>query len=253
MFGPNVFGVPGGQRVVGERVAEIGRTAVRRVRVPEVHMQEPAVVGAAPVQPVQHDLGHFVGELHPPLARVVHFVEVGVPVPGRVPFGEGADRGGVEADVAERAHPAGFSQRRLETPFGPLHKGLRSRAAVVDHAVVNAETAAEKGRPTRHARGIGDVQVFETNTIGGQRIDVGAGGPVVSVAAEVVGAQRIDVDVKDSHGMNCKGLIRHVRNRPDQKGRALPMQPSCRYPWGPMTVRPTPPIHLRAGIRPWAH
>ena len=44
MLADNLFSHPTGQRLVGEGIAELRRRAVRCMRVPVVHMQEPVVV-----------------------------------------------------------------------------------------------------------------------------------------------------------------------------------------------------------------
>jgi hypothetical protein len=51
--GPHLLGVPGRHRVVGERVPVVGRHVVGGVRIPQVHVQEPRVRGAAPVEPIR--------------------------------------------------------------------------------------------------------------------------------------------------------------------------------------------------------
>ena len=70
---------------------------------------------------------------------------------------------------------------------------------MVDHPGVEPEAAAPEGRPGGQAGGIGGIDVVKPHAPGCQRVDIRAGVPVVAVAAQVVGAQAVNVDVEDAH------------------------------------------------------
>ena len=196
----DLFRKPGRQRLVGEWLAVATRCAVWRVRVPEVDVQEPVVLPGVARQPVERHRAHLVGALAAAFAGVVDLVEVGVPVPGGVALAEGTDRCRAQAGLAQLPHPARAGKRRAELPAGPLDERVRRHAAVVDDAGVDAEAPGEEGGAAGQAGHVGGVAVVEAHALLGQPVDVRAGRAVVSVAAEMVGAQRVDVDREDAHG-----------------------------------------------------
>ena len=56
-----------------------------------------------------------------------------------------------------------------------------------------------KRRAAREARDVRRVHVREPHPFGGECVDVRRRGPVIAVAAEVIGAQRVDVEIQQAH------------------------------------------------------
>ncbi len=80
-----------------------------------------------------------------------------------------------------------------------LRKGLGSRTAVIHHPVVKAKPAAPECGPRRQARCIRHIRIVKPAAFGRDAIYRGTGVPVVPVAAQVVRAQAVDIEVEDAH------------------------------------------------------
>ena len=195
----HLFGQPGRQRVVGEHVAEARGGAIGRVGVPHVDMEEPTGAVGVTVEPVTGGRRHLVGGLQAPGPQVEALVEPGVEVVGGVPLGESADGGGPHPHVPEGAHPAVPGCLCLELTGGPFEGEVGGGAGVVDHTVTDAELPGGQGGARRQARRVRCIDTVEADTLGGQGVQVRTGGPVVPVTPEVVGPQRVDVEVDEVH------------------------------------------------------
>ena len=199
---------PGGDGGVGEGGFQRGGGAVGSVRVPVVDVEIPVVAGGVVGEPAIDDGLDGLGGFHAALAGVVDFVEAGVEMPGGVALPERTDHGGVEAELLKLAGEALVVEVVAEVAAGALDFGLGGGAAVSDHAGVDAEPARVEGGARRQAGGVGRVGSLEYHALAGKGVDGGAGVAMIAVAAEVVGAKAVDVDVKDAHGISGRGWRR---------------------------------------------
>src|SRR6185437_5445080 len=92
-------------------------------------------------------------------------------------------------------------QAGKEPSLRPVDHRIGIGAAMVDHAVVNAEAAREERRAAREARDVGGVDALEEDGSGCDGIDFWACRTVIAGAAQVVGTPGVDVDVEQSHGL----------------------------------------------------
>src|SRR3974377_1032315 len=113
-----------GGGVVCERITERGGSPVGRVRVPEVHVEEPVLPSSVTGQPVGGHGSHLVRSLQPKCSEVVALVEAGIEVIGRVPLGKGAEGCCEHAFVAEHAHPAVAGGGRAESSMAALREWI---------------------------------------------------------------------------------------------------------------------------------
>ena len=72
-------------------------------------------------------------------------------------------------------------------------------SVVGDDAVLDTEAGRKERCPARKARRVGNIDVGESSALRRDPIDVRGGGTVVAVAAQVIGAQRVDVDLENAH------------------------------------------------------
>lgn len=159
------------------------------MRIPEVDVQEPVILCAAALQPVDRHGRHVISPVAAAEGGVVNLVEIRVPVPSRMPVAERADGRGVQPGIAQAADPAGPAQGRLRGPAGALDKRIAGRAAVVDDTGMDPHPPAEQTRAARGAWCVGDENIVEAHALSRDAIDVWAGGAVIAVAAQVVRAQ----------------------------------------------------------------
>ncbi len=70
---------------------------------------------------------------------------------------------------------------------------------MIDHAVMNPESATEE----RGARGetgrIRNMAAIKLHAVCRHAVDTRAGCPVIAIAAEMIGPQRINIEVEDAH------------------------------------------------------
>ena len=226
----NLLRKPTWQRLALEWVpVGLGRP-VGGVRVPVVHVQEPVVllgVAPDPLQCIRRDL---IGDLSATRPGIVHLSEASVPVPRGVALAERTDCRCVEAGAAQGAHPARPRIDVTEAAPGPLDEGVRCRAAVVHHPGVETAPPAPHRCTRGEARGIGIIAVLKAHSLPGQCIHVGAGIPMVAIAAQVIGSQRVDVDVQDPH----RYLLFTAR------GRRWRLPPRCQRPSHDLLSDPSP-------------
>ncbi len=162
-------------------------------------MEEPVVGCGVALEPVEGHSTDFVSTLAATFPGVVDLIEVGVPVPGGVALTKGTDGNSTEAGLAETPHPARAGERGAKLAVRTFDEGVGGNATVIDDTGMNAEAAREESRTTGQTRDIGGIALVEADALSGDAIDVGTGLAVVAVAAEVIGAEGIDVDVEDAH------------------------------------------------------
>ena len=191
---------PLGERRVGEGITEAFRCAVGRVRIPDINVQEPLFAAPVALQPVERQPRHLVGVFHAGLAGIDDLAEAGIPVPAAVPFAEARDCCGVIVEIAQSAHPAFLVEGSRPSAFRALAEWLACRAAMADDAGAHAVPSA----PQRGARGmaghVGDINVLEAHAVARQAVDHRGRIAMVSVAAEMVAPEAVDVDVENVHG-----------------------------------------------------
>ena len=107
----------------------------------------------------------------------------------------------VQPGLLERRRQAGGRQAVAEPAIRPIDARVGARAAVVDHAGVDAEAAGHQRGARGQARRIRAVGVVEPHALRRDAVDVGRGVPVIPVAAEVVGPQGVEVEVENAHGL----------------------------------------------------
>ena len=168
------------------------------MRIPVVDVQEPVIFLPVPFEPVERQGGDVMRRFQPTLPGIVDFTPAGVPPPGRMPLPEGADRHRAEAEAFQGGDPAGAIVVIAETAPGTFDERVSGSPPMVDHAGVNTEEPAPQRRARWQAGHVRGVAVFETGTLGGDPVDVGAGIAMVAVAAQVVGTQGVDVDEEDA-------------------------------------------------------
>ena len=193
-------GDPVGQRRVGERVAVCKRRAIGRVRVPEVDVQVPLIAGGVFVEPFVHDGHDLLGRLPAAPGGVVHFVEAGVDMMGRMSLPEWRDHRSVKAEFLKLLGHALAIEPILKAAPGPFDFRLRGSAPVTDDPRLNAEPPAIQSRARRHAGRVGGVVIGKTHTLGPDRVNRRRRGAVIAVATQVGRRKCVDVDVEDSHG-----------------------------------------------------
>jgi hypothetical protein len=214
------FGVPGGHRIVGEGVPVLGRRVVGRVRVPQVHVQEPVVAAAAAVEPVERAGQHRIGALDPHAAHQVQcFLEAGVPPRRRVAERKARQRRRVIAVPVEEPRPRRGRVATHEPALGPPRSQVGGDTAVVDDPVADPERAGDQRGAARQAGHVGRVDVVESDAVASERVDVRGRRAVVAVATDVIGAQRVDVEIQDAHGFSPGPTGRTRRRSTDDRDR----------------------------------
>ena len=184
-----------------EGIAEGGGGAVGGVGVPHVDMQEPVVLLPVPLDPVDGDRGDLIRPLPSSGPVVVDLVEAAVEPVGRMPLGEGGDRDGVKPRPPELLEEIGPRKLRPE-PAGLSFEDLIPRRASVAHrAVVDAEKSGLQCAPGGQAGRVGAVVPVEPHAFPGDGVDVRGGIAEIPVAAEMIGAQGVEVKEDDSQGV----------------------------------------------------
>ena len=161
---------------------------IRRVRVPVVDEQEPRLVlPGARVEQVERDLVHRLGFAL--RLRVVGLPRVATVVGESAlePASDGVRRSGVVAQIAE-------DLRHHSDAVG----GLPVRA-VGYHLVREGVVAGHHRGERRMRRDVRRDHLAEQRALGGEPVDVRTRHAGVAVAAEVVGAKRVDDDHQDVH------------------------------------------------------
>ena len=197
----NLLGHPGvRQRGILERLAILGRGTVRDVRVPHMHMQEPVFGIALAVQPVQRYRDHLVGRFQAALADVVGFVKAAVEPPRCVAVREAADAGGFHACTAQHSGQivAAIEIRHAAVAAFPTHFGVH--AAMAYAAGVDTKPAGHQSGAAGQAGSIGTIYIGKAHRIFGHFINIGAGGTRITIAAQVVWAQGVDIYIQNPHG-----------------------------------------------------
>ena len=197
----NLLGHPGvRQRGILERLAILGRGTVRDVRVPHMHMQEPVFGIALAVQPVQRYRDHLVGRFQAALADVVGFVKAAVEPPRCVAVREAADAGGFHARAAQYGGQvvAAIEIGHAAVAALPTHFSVHS--AVAYAAGVDTKPAGHQSGAARQAGSIGTIYIGKAHRIFGHFINIGAGGTRITIAAQVVWAQGVDIYIQNPHG-----------------------------------------------------
>lgn len=200
-FIQNLLGHPGvRQRSILERLAILGRGTVRDVRVPHMHMQEPVFGIALAVQPVQRYRDHLVGRFQAALADVVGFVKAAVEPPRCVAVREAADAGGFHARAAQYGGQvvAAIEIGHAAVAALPTHFSVHS--AVAYAAGVDTKPAGHQSGAARQAGSIGTIYIGKAHRIFGHFINIGAGGTRITIAAQVVWAQGVDIYIQNPHG-----------------------------------------------------
>ena len=197
--GTDLLGQPRRQRVAGERLAERPRGPVRRVGIPQMHVQEPVGAPRVAGQPRLGRLGDLVGRLHPLPPQVHALVEPGIEVVRRMALGERADRRRPPPEVPERRHPTIGGGPGPEAASASLGVRVGGHPAVVDDPGEDPEAAARECRTGRQARRVRGVHVVEADAPGSQGVDHRAGGTPVAIATEMIGPQGVDVEVDQPH------------------------------------------------------
>ena len=118
---------------------------------------------------------------------------------GRVALAKGRDHRRVKAEVLKLTAQALGVEDVAEVAELSLDLGLCGGTAVPDDAGLDTESSGIERRARRQARSIRRVTLLKDDALPGQSVDVGAGSAMVSVAAQVIGPQRIDVDIENSH------------------------------------------------------
>ena len=172
---------------------------VRRVRVPEVHVQEPVVLVAVGIQPGPGRRIHLVGVLQAALARVVGLAEAEADLVGGVAVGEGADHAGVVAGTAQHRAEALLRHAGAKAAIMPFQRHVGIVAAMIDHTGANPEHAGEERGAAGQAGRVAAVEVGEAHALGGQRVDIGRRLAVIAIAGKVVRAQRININIENAH------------------------------------------------------
>ena len=114
-------------------------------------------------------------------------------------LGEGTDAHGAQSGELELIGKACDVQTRPELTIRPVDHRIRVSTAVIDHAIVDTEAAGQQRGPTRQAGHVRGMHVVEDGGIKGECVNVGAGVAVVAVAAQMIGPQGVDVDIKNAH------------------------------------------------------
>ena len=115
----------------------------------------------------------------------------------------------------ETAHPVLLSVLRDKIAAHTLVKHFRSGAPMINYSIVNTEPATEERRARGQAGRIRNVTAIKLHALRRHAVDAGARRPVIAIAAEMVGSQRIDIKIEDAHreGDDQKkqhfGLIAH--------------------------------------------
>ncbi len=199
MLLPDLGRDPRGQRIVREGVSVGRRSAVRRVDIPVVQMEEPVVVRRVLVHPLHHQRRDLLRRLRTALPGVVDFIEARVELPRGMALSKRTDHGRVEADDLHFSRQAFIFDAVPEAPVAPLDKQVRRRASVSDHPAVNTEHAGVQGRPRGQTGRVAGVAVGETNPFRREGVDLRRGVAVIAITAQMVGTQRVNINVENTH------------------------------------------------------
>ena len=198
--------MPSRDRVGLERGPILVGGVVGGVRIPEVDVEKPVVVASPAVEPVERARDDLVGPFASHAPHQVHgFHDPVVPPRSGMAERKAGDRSGIPPGPVELRRPRVGRQGANETTPAALRPQIGCQPAVVDHTVADTEHAGGQRRARRQARHVGRVDIFKADTPGRDRIDIGCGVAVISVAAEMVGPQSVDVDVEKTHGFG--GLL----------------------------------------------
>ena len=202
-----------GQVAAGEQlgVGGVGGERVMRRLVAEVEEEGPLRV--APAQPVQRQVGQYVGDVAAPRHRAAGLVELRVHV---------LALHGKHAPVIEARRVAGAAVTEVPLAEGgglvagvAQHHAQGALAGMVDDVAQGADAggvavlAGEHGGPRRRADGVGAEAAVEARPLGGQAVQVGRGHQAGAVAGDrrrrmVVGDDEQDVGLTVG---SCHGAI----------------------------------------------
>ena len=196
----HLLGQPIGERLLFKWIAEALRHTVGGVRIPQIQVQEPIVTGGVFVEPFERDGFAFVGVVDAAAARIVNFGKTRVNMPRAVTLAKRRNHRGVfETVLTQSARPTGAIESRLKRAVFAFEKRIRRDAAVIDDAVQDAGPTAKQRGARGQTRHIGRVTVVVAHAARGDSVDVGRGVAVITVTTQMIGPQRIDVEVKQAH------------------------------------------------------
>ncbi len=189
-------------------------------------MQEPVVAGGVFAQPGLDQIVHFSGALAAAGELVaVELCESGGEPPGKMPLGEAGERNRVPTPFLQVAHPHRRG-RIVKMSLSGIAQVL-GRPDMPDHAVLDSETGREERGAAGIAGVVGNVGVGEDGAGCRNLVDYRRGRTVVAVAAQVVGAGGIDVDVEEAHGRSAtlvwgasRGTCQDSTSRPLRRRRS---------------------------------
>ena len=128
----------------------------------------------------------------------------------QMPLGEAGERNRVPTPFLQVAHPHRRG-RIVKMSLSGIAQVL-GRPDMPDHAVLDPETGREERRAAGIAGVVGDVRVGEDSARAGDFVDYRRGRPVVAVAAQMVRAGGIDVDVEDAGQASVSSPLRRRRS-----------------------------------------
>lgn len=168
-------------------------------------MQKPILLFPMARNPIGGDRIHLIRVFQPAFAGVIGFMEPVNDLVGRMALGEGTDAHSMITCVPERGAECLERVSRTETASVAFGVQVGAFTAMIYNACEGTGSAAEKGGSAGQTRRVGGKQPREANTLRCQLIDARRGVPVIAVAAQMIGAQRIDIDVKNTHkGSNSR-------------------------------------------------
>jgi hypothetical protein len=130
----------------------------------------------------------------------VYFVKSSVEVSGGVTLPEGADHGSVIAAFLQLSAEALAVEVITETAGRTFDFWLCRRAAMANNPCLNAETTRVESRAGREAGGIWSIAAVKDDTFISDLIDGGTRVTVVTVAAEMIRALAVYINVENTHG-----------------------------------------------------
>ncbi len=160
----HLFSEPGGQWVLGERIAEFSGSAVGSMRIPVVDVQEPVVLACMAANPIHGGRCDVLSGLHAPLTRVVHLVEACVKPPGGMPLGKGTDGDSAQTRPAQKGRQVVTPAQVSKAPRGAFKTQIGCRAAVTHDSGVDTESPGHESRSRRQARGVRAMIVVEAHS-----------------------------------------------------------------------------------------
>ena len=115
-------------------------------------------------------------------------------------FSESPDEDRMQPSEAQHPRKAGLSQAGAESSAWTLQAQISCGAAVPDDTGMEAKLPGHQRGAGGQAGGIRGINLLEAQASCGNTVDVGRGRARVPIAAKVIGAKRIKIEVENSHG-----------------------------------------------------